>query len=115
MERLSSFVTNLASRGSSTLQVTDNRTGQSYTIPISPANFIDATELSKIVDINKEPLRSYDPGYLNTVNCTSAITFIDGDKGILQYRGIPIEQLAQKSDFLEVAYLLIEGNLPSIN
>ena len=82
---------------------------------------IRASDLEKIKDSEGNPLRSYDPAYMNTINCvnfifkiqTSRICFIDGDKGILQYRGIPIEQLAEKSNFLEVAYLLIVGELPT--
>lgn len=96
------------------LSVTDNRTGKTYTIPIYKNNFIYSKDLGKITTPNDTtPLRYYDPGYTNTMNCTSAITFIDGAKGVLQYRGISIEQLAEKAEFLEVAYLLIHGDLPS--
>lgn len=115
MERLSFITDNLVSKGKSSLTLTDNRSGKTIQIPIQSGNFINATDISKIKDEDGEPLRSYDPGYMNTINCTSAITFIDGDKGILQYRGYPIEKLAQKAEFLEVAYLLIHGNLPSVN
>src|ERR1700744_4586320 len=95
------------------LTVTDNRTGQQYEIPIED-NTIRATELRKI----KTPdghfgLMPYDPAYMATASCRSAITFIDGEKGILEYRGYPIEQLAEKSSYLEVAYLLIHGELPT--
>lgn len=69
----------------------------------------------QVKDNDNKFLRSYDPGYTNTMACTSSITFIDGAKGVLQYRGIPIEELAEKSSFLEVAYLLINGNLPTSN
>lgn len=69
--------------------------------------------MSKIKGVEGKVLRSYDPGYMNTINCTSKISFINGDKGILEYRGIPIEQLAEKSNFLEVAFLLIYGELPT--
>ena len=96
-----------------TLSVTDNRTGKSYTLPVYSNNFIESKELSKIKDGEGESLMFYDPGYTSTMNCTSAITFIDGEKGILEYRGIPIEKLAERAEFLEVAYLLIHGNLPT--
>ena len=96
-----------------TLTVTDNRTGQSYEIPIEDGT-IRATELRKIkVDEDDFGLMSYDPAYMATASCRSAVTFIDGDKGILEYRGYPIEQLAERSNYLEVAYLLIHGELPS--
>jgi citrate synthase len=97
----------------STLTVTDNRTGKVYTLPIYNNSFFDCENFLEIKDRDGKLLRSYDPGYTNTMSCTSEITFIDGGKGILQYRGIPIEQLAEKSSFLEVAYLLINGNLPN--
>lgn len=74
--------------------------------------FVLASDLQKIVSGDKV-LRSYDPGYMNTMCCTSRVSFIDGDKGILEYRGYPIEQLAEKASFLEVAYLLIQGELPT--
>lgn len=95
-----------------TLSVTDNRTGKSYEIAIKH-NYIEANELKKIKNEQGGILRSYDPGFMNTISCTSKISFIDGDKGILEYRGIPIEQLAEKSSFLEVAFLLIFGELPT--
>src|SRR5947199_3943513 len=96
-----------------TLTVTDNRTGQQYEIPIED-NTIRATELRNI-NVNEDDfgLMSYDPAYMATASCRSAITFIDGEKGILEYRGYPIEQLAEDSTYLEVAYLLIYGELPS--
>ena len=95
------------------LTVTDNRTGKSYEIPIED-NTIRATELRNI-KVNEDDfgLMTYDPAYMATASCRSAITFIDGEKGILEYRGYPIEQLAEKSSYLEVAYLLIHGELPS--
>jgi citrate synthase len=80
------------------LSVIDNRTGKQYELPVSEDDF---------------GLMSYDPAYLNTASCRSAITFIDGDKGILRYRGYPIEQIAEKASFLETAYLLFEGELPN--
>jgi len=95
-----------------TLTVTDNRTGQSYEIPIEEGA-IRATELRKIKTSDDDPgLVSYDPAFLNTASCRSRITYIDGDKGVLLYRGYPIEELAEKSSFLEVAYLLVHGELP---
>ena len=96
-----------------TLTVTDNRTGKTYEIPIENET-IPAIALRQIkVQADDFGLMTYDPGYTNTASCKSAITYIDGDKGILLYRGYPIEQLAEKSNFLEVAYLLIYGELPS--
>jgi citrate synthase len=95
-----------------TLTVTDNRTGQSYDLPIEDGA-IRATDLRQIkVDDDDFGLMSYDPAFLNTASTRSSITFIDGDKGILRYRGYPIEQLAEQSTYLEVAYLLIHGELP---
>jgi len=95
-----------------TLTVTDNRTGRSYEIPIE-YDTIKALDLRQIkVDADDFGLMTYDPGFGNTAACKSTITYIDGDKGILRYRGYPIEQLAEQSTFLEVAYLLIYGELP---
>jgi citrate synthase len=97
----------------STLTVTDSRTGKQYTLPISDGT-IRATDLAQIKAEPDDPgLMSYDPAFGNTASCRSSITFIDGDKGILRYRGYPIEQLAEKSTFLEVAYLIVKGELPS--
>src|SRR6201985_1621312 len=96
-----------------TLTVTDNRTGQQYQIPIED-NTIRATELRKIKTSDDDfGLMTYDPAYMATASCRSAITFLDGEAGILEYRGYPIEQLAEKSSYLEVAYLLIHGELPT--
>ena len=100
-------------RETNTMTVTDNRTGKKYSVPIYNNSFINCKDLLSIKDREGKFIRSYDPGYTNTMSCTSAITYIDGEKGMLQYRGIPIEQLAEKSSFLEVAYLLIQGNLPN--
>jgi len=98
--------------GTGTLSVTDNRTGRTYEIPIEDGA-IRATALRQIkVDDDDFGLLSYDPAFLNTASCRSAITFIDGDKGILRYRGYPIQELAERCTFLEVAYLLIDGELP---
>jgi citrate synthase len=96
-----------------TLTVTDNRTGKQYEIPIQD-NTIRATELRNIKTHDDDfGLMTYDPAFMATASCRSAITYIDGDKGILEYRGYPIEQLAEKSSYLEVAYLLIHGQLPT--
>jgi citrate synthase len=98
---------------SDTLSVTDNRTGATYEIPIAEGT-IRATELRKIkVSDDDFGLMSYDPAFLNTASCRSAITYIDGDIGILRYRGYPIEQLAEESTYLETAYLLLFGELPT--
>ena len=96
-----------------TLTITDNRTGKNYEIPIQNGT-IKAIDLRQIkTDEEDFGMMTYDPGFLNTASCQSRITFIDGDKGILEYRGYPIEQLAEKSTFLETAYLLIYGELPN--
>ncbi|WP_084653578.1 citrate synthase [Nocardioides insulae] len=95
------------------LTVRDNRTGVEYEVPITDGA-IRASEFGKIRTDEDEPgLAVYDPGFTNTASCRSSITYIDGDKGILEYRGYPIEQLAEQSTFLEVAYLLIHGSLPT--
>ncbi len=96
-----------------TLTVTDNRTGKTYEIPIDHGA-IRATDLRQIrVSEDDFGLLSYDPAFMNTASCKSAITFIDGEKGILRYRGYPIEQLAEQSTFLETAYLVVHGELPT--
>ncbi|HTB70680.1 MAG TPA: citrate synthase [Solirubrobacteraceae bacterium] len=96
-----------------TLTIVDNRTGQSYELPITDGT-VRATELRQIkVDPDEFGLLSYDPAFMNTASCRSAITYIDGDAGILQHRGYPIEQLCERSTYLEVAYLLINGRLPN--
>ena len=96
-----------------TLHVTDSRTGRSYELPITDGA-IRALDLRQIkVSDDDFGLLAYDPAFMNTASCRSAITFIDGDKGILRYRGYPIEQLAEKCNYLEVAYLLIYGELPN--
>jgi citrate synthase len=95
------------------LTITDNRTGQSYEVPISDET-IRATDLRKIkVNDDDFGLMTYDPAFMNTAACRSAITYIDGDKGILEYRGYPIEQLAEQSTYLETAWLLLNGELPT--
>lgn len=96
-----------------TLTITDNRTGQTYEIPVEH-DTIRAMDLRQIkVKPDDFGMMTYDPAYANTAVCKSQITYIDGEQGILRYRGYPIEQLAQHSTFLEVAYLLIYGELPS--
>ena len=95
------------------LTVTDKRTGKVYEIPIVNGT-IRAMDLRQIKTGPEDfGLMAYDPAFLNTASCTSRITFIDGDKGILRYRGYPIEQLAEKCSYLEVAYLLLYGELPN--
>src|SRR3954464_12140256 len=96
-----------------TLTVTDNRTGETYEVPITDGTVraMDFREMK--VSEDDFGLMTYDPAFMNTASCRSAITFIDGDKGILEYRGYPIEQLAEKSTYLEVAYLLLNGELPN--
>ena len=96
-----------------TLSITDNRTGKQYEVPIQDGA-VRATDLRQVkVRDDDAGVASYDPGYINTASCRSAISFIDGDKGILRYRGYPIEQLAAKSTYLETAYLLLHGELPT--
>src|SRR5687767_2208274 len=95
------------------LTITDNRTGKQYEIPIQDGT-IRAADLRKIkVTSDEFGLMTYDPAFMNTAACRSRITFIDGDKGILLYRGYPIEQLAEHSDFVETSYLLLFGELPT--
>jgi citrate synthase len=98
----------------SALEIKDTRTNKTYTIPVAE-DAIRAPELKKIKTDNPDDLGlvSYDPAFLNTASCRSAITYIDGDKGILRYRGYPIEQLAENATFLEVAWLLRHGELPT--
>ncbi len=98
-----------------TLTITDNRTGQSYTLPVENGT-IRAMDLRKIKTGAEDfGLMTYDPAFMNTASCRSAITFIDGDRGILRYRGYPIDVLAQHCTYLEVAYLLLYGELPNAN
>jgi citrate synthase len=95
------------------LTITDNRTGRTYEVAVSEGT-VRATDLRQIkVSDDDFGLMTYDPAFMNTAACRSAITFIDGERGILRYRGYPIEQLAEQATFLEVAYLLIEGELPT--
>src|SRR5829696_2675222 len=96
-----------------TLTITDNRTGNKYELPIQDGT-IRAMDLRQIkTGADDFGLMTYDPAFMNTANCRSAITYIDGDKGVLLYRGYPIEQLAEESDFLETAYLILFGELPT--
>ncbi len=96
-----------------TLTITDNRTGKIYEVPIKDGT-IKAMDLRQITTGEDDfGLMSYDPAFTNTASCKSSITFIDGDKGILRYRGYPIEQLAEKSTYLETAYLVLNGELPT--
>jgi len=95
------------------LTVTDNRTGQTFEVPITDGT-VKAMDFRQMkVSEDDFGLMTYDPAFTNTASCRSAVTFIDGDKGILEYRGYPIEQLAEHSTYLEVAYLLVHGELPS--
>ena len=99
--------------GANTLSITDSRTGKQYELPIENGT-IKAMDLRQIkVSEDDFGLMTYDPAFMNTASCKSRITFIDGDKGILEYRGYPIDQLAEKSTYLEVAYLLLNGELPT--
>jgi citrate synthase len=102
-----------ATPGSESLSVTDNRTGETYELPIEDGT-IKAMDLRQIkVSEDDFGLMAYDPAFTNTASCRSAITFIDGEAGVLQHRGYPIEQLCEQSTYLEVAYLLVFGELPT--
>jgi citrate synthase len=102
----------VAQAGADTLTVTDNRTGRTYDVPITDGT-VRAMDFRQVkVDDDDFGLMVYDPAFTNTASTRSAITFIDGERGILQYRGYPIEQLAEQSTYLEVAYLLVYGELP---
>jgi citrate synthase len=105
---------------SDTLTIIDNRTGKRYEVPILYGTYpaygaaIRTTDLRQIkVSDDDFGLLGYDPAFTNTASCTSRITFIDGERGILRYRGYPIEELAEKSSYLEVAYLIVHGELPA--
>src|SRR3954468_6519530 len=106
-------VANGSGSGSDSLTVTDNRTGKTYELPISdgPITGMDLRQIKTSED--DFGLMSYDPAFTNTASCRSAITYIDGEAGVLQHRGIPIEQLCEQSTYLEVAYLLVFGELPT--
>jgi citrate synthase len=102
-----------AADGQGTLSVTDNRTGRSYEIEITDGT-VRSTDFRQIKVADDDfGLMTYDPAYMNTASCRSEITYLDGENGVLEYRGYPIEQLAEKSTYLEVAYLLVEGELPT--
>ena len=88
--------------------ITDNRSGETVTVPI-----VDGTISSAALRELDKGMWFYDPAYMSTANCNSQITYIDGGNGILRYRGYPIEQLAEHSNFLEVCYLLLNGELPT--
>jgi len=104
---------NGAGAGSETLSITDNRTGRSYEIPIVDGA-VRSLDLRQIkVSDDDFGMLAYDPAFMNTASCRSSITYLDGDAGVLQYRGYPIEQLAEQSTYLEVAYLLVHGELPT--
>ncbi|MGH2898470.1 MAG: citrate/2-methylcitrate synthase, partial [Solirubrobacteraceae bacterium] len=99
--------------GEDTLSVTDNRTGRTYEIPIVDGT-VRALDFRAIrVDEDDFGLMTYDPAFMNTAACRSSVTYLDGTNGVLEYRGYPIEQLAEKSSYLEVAYLLVHGELPT--
>jgi citrate synthase len=103
----------VAAAGQDTLTVTDNRTGQSYEVPITDGT-VRAMDFRQIKTSDDDfGLMTYDPAFTNTASCRSAITYLDGENGVLEYRGYPIEQLAEHSTYLEVAYLLVYGELPT--
>ena len=103
----------VAAAGQDTLTVTDNRTGQTYEVPITDGT-VRAMDFRQIKTSDDDfGLMTYDPAFTNTASCRSAITYLDGENGVLEYRGYPIEQLAEKSTYLEVAYLLVHGELPT--
>jgi citrate synthase len=99
--------------GKESLSVTDNRTGKTYEVPIEDGTVRAMAFREMKVSDDDFGLMTYDPAYTNTASCRSAITFLDGEAGVLEYRGYPIEQLAEKSTYLEVAYLLVNGELPT--
>ena len=100
--------------GRNSLTIQDNRTGKDYEIDILEGDVIRAMDLRKIkVNEDEFGMMVYDPAFTNTASTRSAITFIDGDGGILRYRGYPIEQLAERATYLEVAYLILKGELPT--
>jgi citrate synthase len=99
--------------GKQSLTVTDNRTGKTYDVPIEDGTVRAMAFREMKVSEDDFGLMTYDPAYTNTASCRSAITFLDGEAGVLEYRGYPIDQLAEKSTYLEVAYLLVHGELPT--
>src|ERR671934_1484685 len=103
----------VATTGDQTLTITDNRTGRTYEVEVTDGT-IRAMDLRDIKTSEDDfGLMSYDPAFTNTASCRSAITYIDGEAGILEHRGYPIEQLCEHSSYLEVAYLLVFGELPT--
>jgi citrate synthase len=103
----------VAGDGNESLTVTDNRTGKTYEVPIEDGTVRAMAFRDMKVSDDDFGLMTYDPAYTNTASCRSGITFLDGEAGVLEYRGYPIEQLAEKSTYLEVAYLLVNGELPN--
>lgn len=104
----------MSDESNNTLSIRDNRTGREYQVEVLEGDVIRASDLRQIkVNDDDFGMMSYDPAFKNTASTRSAVTFIDGNKGILEYRGYPIEQLAERSSFLEVAYLLLKGELPT--
>src|SRR5215210_4889193 len=102
----------VATAGEDTLTVTDNRTGETYEVEVTDGT-VRAMDFRQMrVSEDDFGLMTYDPAFTNTASCRSSITYIDGEAGILEHRGYPIEQLCEKSSFLEVAYLLVHGELP---
>ena len=100
--------------GRDTLSIRDNRTGREYEIDVLEGDVIRSMDLRQIkVKDSDFGMMTYDPAFSNTASTRSTITYIDGGKGILRYRGYPIEQLAERSTYLEVAYLLLKGELPT--
>ena len=109
-------MTENASEGANTLSIRDHRTGRDYEVDILDGDVIRAMDLRQI-KVNEDDfgMMTYDPGYTTTASPRSTITYIDGGKGILRYRGYPIDQLAEQSNFIETACLLLNGELPSFN
>ncbi|UCC25558.1 MAG: citrate synthase [Gemmatimonadales bacterium] len=104
----------MAENASNTLTIRDNRTGKEYEVDVLEGDTIRAMDLRQIKVRDEDfGMMSFDPAYTNTASTSSTVTFIDGGKGILRYRGYPIEQLAERSNFLEVAYLILKGELPT--
>src|SRR5262249_26171527 len=113
MTRIQTSRRNFLDTMTDTLTIVDNRTGKQYEIPIEDGA-IKAMDLRQIKTSGDAfGLITYDPAFQNTANCRSRITYIDGDKGVLLYRGYPIEQLAEQSTYLETAYLILFGELPT--
>merc|ERR1711981_1314487 len=111
LNRLCSHIQAAEAAGKDSLTVTDNRTGETYEVAIMKSVEESKPGMCKAADFKR--LRMYDPGYTNTASATSRITWIDGDKGKLLYRGYDVNELAEKSTYLETAFLLLYGDLPS--